>query len=222
MKFFKIASLLLPIMVFSQGKLGINNSEPEATLDIQTPSASAATTLLRFNNGDSDILHIKGSGKLYFNYATQDNTKPDIYTYVKNTKLADFAVVNRDNPKSFVKHYSNVDKQGILSDYGIDIGNRLGHLFLFSTGVDDGFFIGGYTDRANGLYIGENGNNGVSAKEKPTEKLVVGGSLVIGGGDREGATLSLAEGGTCTKIGQIAFSASFYGCTSKGWKKLDN
>ncbi len=58
-------------MVFSQGKLGINNSEPEATLDIQTPSASVATTLLRFNNGDSDILHIKGSGSFYFNYATQ-------------------------------------------------------------------------------------------------------------------------------------------------------
>ncbi len=64
----------------------------------------------------------------------KDNTKPDIYTYVKNTKLADFAVVNRDNPNSFVKHYSNVDKQGILSDYGIDIGNRSGHLFLFLQG----------------------------------------------------------------------------------------
>ncbi len=50
----------------------------------------------------------------------------------------------------------------------------------------------------------------------------MGGSLVIGGGDREGATLSLTEGSACTKIGQIAFSVSFYGCTSKGWKKLDN
>ncbi|WKS94915.1 hypothetical protein [Riemerella columbina] len=211
--------------LFSQ-KIGVNNKEPEATLDVHQPtSASNRTTMLRINNGVSNTLLVKGDGKLQMNVTNlNDTTKNHIYTYVVNRGLPDFGVGNGEHPEAFVAHFASVDKDAMLSDYGIDIGDRTGHLFLFSTGGnDDGFFIGGYTDRANGIYVGENGNNGIGAKEKPTEKLVIGGVLKISNLDRDGVSLNVAENDTCVKPGQIVYNANaFWGCTNNGWRQLDN
>ena len=107
-----------------------------------------------------------------------------------------------------------------LTSYGVNFSDRSGHAFVFSSGgMDSGFFIGTYTDTASGIYVGENGKNGIGITSKPTEVLDIGGNIRIS----SQSTTSPSENGTCDKLGELLYqNGNFWGCTATGWKMINN
>lgn len=217
---------LLTFSAFFQAQtnnVGINTSAPEATLDIvktnttNSPIFRVGTTATNanhrfrvFNNG----YQVFGTGNMSY----------PLTVYQLNDNVADFAVVDKDNSNVFLKHYhynrNMLNNPGAeLAGYGINFTTKTGHVLVFSSGgQDSGLFIGPVTDRASGIYIGENGKNGIGITSAPTETLDVGGNIKIGS---ESAT-NIVENGNCTKVGEIVYHTNFWGCTATGWKQLNN
>jgi len=204
---------------FSQIKnVGINNNDPGATLDISNKTTTNPVFRIGSSSGNSNhLFRVMPSGFLMF--GNSSNTTYPVSIYPLNDTHADFAVKDASNPNLFLKHY-HMMSGAELTSYGVNFSDRSGHVFVFSSGgMDSGFFIGPYTDTPSGIYIGENGKNGVGITTKPTETLDIGGNLRIS----SQATTSTRENGTCDKPGEIVYSSgSFWGCTSLGWKKIDN
>ncbi|MDO5616840.1 MAG: hypothetical protein Q4G16_11660 [Cruoricaptor ignavus] len=215
------AITLFYTFAFSQEtkSVGINNSKPEATLDIAHKS-TATTPVFRIGStttNSNHLLRVMNTGFLVLGNGNANSQFP-LTIYPANNTHADFAVVDGDNPNLFLKHYHIMTGEE-LTNYGVKFNDRSGHAFVFSSGgLDSGLFLGANTDVASGLYIGENGKNGIGVTTKPTETLDIGGNLRIG----TQATTALTENGTCNNLGEIAYNGSFWGCTSKGWKKIDN
>lgn len=138
-----------------------------------------------------------------------------------------FAIADKENPKAFFKHYIKY-QQGTsnaeLDAYKIP-AQKVGHFFVFSSGGnnDSGFFIGSVTDQPSGLYVGEDGENGVGLTEKPTETLDASGNILIAHDTRNTDFNNASNLGTCTKPGEFIYYNGFFACGADNlWKKLDN
>lgn len=218
-KIFLIPIICFYSTFFSQIKsVGINNNNPGATLDISNKTTTNPVFRIGSTSGNSNhLFRVMPTGFLMF--GNSSNTSYPVSIYPLNDTHADFAVQDSNNPNLFLKHY-HMMKGNELTSYDVKFSDRSGHAFVFSSdGMDSGFFIGAYTDIPSGIYVGENGKNGVGITTKPTETLDIGGNLRIA----SQATTSTVENGSCDKPGEIVYSSgSFWGCASSGWKKINN
>lgn len=218
-KIFLISLFCIHHSFFSQSKnVGINNDNPGATLDISNKTTTNPVFRIGSTPGNSNhLFRVMPSGFLMF--GNSSNAFYPVSIYPLNDTHADFAVKDSENPNLFLKHY-HMMSGAELTSYGVHFSDRSGHAFVFSSGgMDSGFLIGPYTDTPSGIYIGENGKNGIGITSKPTETLDIGGNLRIS----SQATSTTTENGSCDKPGEFVYSGgSFWGCTSTGWKKINN
>ena len=223
-KIFTLALACFSLLVVAQTRnVGINTSVPEATLDIY--SQSETIPIVRIGTTATNSNHrfrvMNNGNQIYGNFGL---TGFPVTIYTLRDGHADFAIIDANNPNLFLKHYHinqnmlNGSQGPELAGYGINFTVKTGHLILFSSdGLDSGLFLGSVTDNASGLYIGENGKNGIGIISKPTETLDIGGNLRIGSD-----STTASENAPCSRPGEIMYSINFWGCTSTGWKKLNN
>ncbi len=219
----KVFSVTLSILLggaITAQEVGINTNAPQATLDIKSSQNYPLRIGQRIGANHLFRVH-RDNNKLIFGAFVGD--KPSnhyVQVYPLTDDHADFAVRDTDNPNIFLKHYHmRVGKE--LQDYGVTMDGRGGHVFVFSVEEEDeGFYLGSYSDRANGVFIGKNGKNGIGLTSQPTETVDIEGGIKLGGAQPDLGTL--AENGACTRPGEIAYNGGFWGCTSTGWKRLNN
>lgn len=211
--------------------VGINTSTPEATLEIKNlnTAATAQNAILRIGNttGNSNhLFRVMHNG--YLVSGRNSSHEWPIIIYPLTNDHADFAVVDTDNPNAFLKHY-HMNTGSELAAYGSPT-DRSGHVFVFSSGGNNsGFFIGPFSDRKGGLYVGEDGKNGIGVSSMPTEVVDIEGGMRIGlqqpapvAGVIQPQDIPGNPDLDCLRPGEIAYYNGFWGCTSTGWKKIDN
>ncbi|MGP6603026.1 hypothetical protein [Ornithobacterium rhinotracheale] len=212
-KLYIISFTLLNIFAYAQNKVGINQNNPEATLDINAiadkanvrfdASTGSVPTSLLIQNSDIKVLSI-------------NTTTPEAAVHAENfnetSKNSIFSIEDKDSSEIFLRYYDNMQSGDFNS------ANLGGKGLVYSTGgKNEGFYIGNLSDKNGGIYIGEDGNNGIGLTRKPTAKLDIANHLVMV------FSKFVNEGEACTNLGEIVPNSNgIFGCTKAGWKKFNN
>lgn len=216
----KVFSVTLSILLggaITAQEVGINTNAPQATLDIKSSQNYPLRIGQRIGANHLFRVH-QDNNRLIFGNSGPSNHYVQVYPLTDDH--ADFAVRDTDNPNIFLKHY-HMRVGTELQNYGVRTDDRTGHVFVFSVEKDDeGFYLGSYSDRANGIFIGKNGKNGIGLTSQPTETVDIEGGVKLG--NRQPDLGTVGEGNACTRPGEIAYNGGFWGCTSTGWKRLNN
>lgn len=217
---------LTSFVVFSlinaqSGNVGINTTTPQATLDILTSGNTNATKAFRIlNSSNTEMVTVLNN-----RYVGIGNPAPAVPLDVKGLINAlDFRIFagTSSAPTNYFQHFS------FFGAGSMNNGNPGAQMLLFSNDNNplistSGLYIGPTSDVTGGIYIGEDGKNGVALNGTfPTTTLDVGGSIRIAD---EPTPINPVVGSTCTKAGQIVYGSSpkhFFGCVAGLWKQLDN